>query len=98
MLLATVLDQNRGRDATVLTEAVELGGQSAGPHRLGLADIAQAPQPAPGRLGRGQDDLRVSGRRLRCLIQDEHRAGVEGTLRDLQRQPGDRDGRDPDVS
>ncbi len=47
MMLAAVLAQRRRGDAPLTAEPVELGGQSAGAHRLGLADVTQAPQLRP---------------------------------------------------
>jgi len=51
-MLAAVRGQGGSRDAAGTAEAVEFGGQAAGAHRLGLADIAGSPidwrVPAPG--------------------------------------------------
>ena len=83
----------------LVAEAVELGGQTRRPHRLGLADVAQTPQPGPRRLeDGGQHHLGVGGRRLRHLVQDDHRPRLQRAVGGLDGQSGDGHGRDADVA
>ena len=57
-----------------VAEAGEFGAEAAGPDRLGLVGIPEAPQPGAGGGGHGgEDDLGVGGGDLGHLVEDDDR-------------------------
>ena len=88
------VDREPGRgDKALGGQPLDVVGDPAGAHGLGLAGVAQHPyRPARAGVDRGQDGFDLAGRGLGDLVQDHHRARRERPVGQVDPQPGDRPG------
>ena len=90
----TAVHRQPGRgDTALLGEVFDVVGHPARADRLGLAGVAQHPQPPVGAgVDRGQNGLDFGGGGLGDLIQHHHRPGGQRSVGQVDAQPGDRAG------